>query len=689
MCANAHCDPQAPMESWIRGPIWVVPAACSFWLALGAIAQWAPTLSRRFEYSIVVASLAMALLLLTTIGLGRRLLRVFRFSFESTVEELVFSAALGLGTIAYLVFVSAALHVLQPIVVAVLIATITGCARLEALTLYARTASAARSALQDAFGHFYTAVLALLVAGAVIVALVGAFAPAIDNDTLRYHFAVPVQYIRHGGFVDIPTNIFANFPYNIEMLFTIGLALQLHLLAKLFVFVLWALTGGAVWGLTQAIVSRRAAWLALASWCMIPLGLILCGTGTVEHGVALFEVLSLWSVINWHTRGRTQWLWLSGVFAGLALGSKYGAAISLLALTGIVVAVIYSTNRGKAGALLSASAGLRAAAMYVAIASLPLAPWMVKNFIFTRNPVFPFAAGLFSSPNWPVECTQKYLNHVHGLSPPIHAPQDLLVLAYKLAFEPKSLASAAGIGGVFILFCPLALVFRPRGRPILLVIAYAMAVYVIWAMTGPIERFLLPALPAASVIAGYSFERLQDLQHARLTSWVAAVFLLTTNLVGAVMLQAEHFSPYRVVIGAENVEYYLSRMVSYYPAAAYCNVELPGDAKVLSIGETRTLYFEREIVADTGFNPTVIVRVAQRAHTPEEIARDLRRKGFTHLLVNWSEALWLNQEFGYWKMTNAAHRRLSRFFRQHLKFLFEANDVEVFEILPGKGEDAI
>lgn len=688
MCANACCDPPVQKGSSVRSRTWAIPAICSFWLAVGMSVQWAPAMPRRFEYSSVVGLVAAALFLVIATGLSRRLLRMFRFAFETVVEELVFSAALGLGILAYLVFALAALHVLKPVVLAALLATLTGCVGFEALTLYVRAASAAWTALREAFHRFSTGASALLIMAAILVALVGALAPATDSDTLRYHFAVPMQYIRHGGFVDIPTNLFANFPYNTEMLFAIGLALRLHFMAKLFVFVLWMLTGGAVWGMTQAVVSRRVAWLALASWCITPLGLILCGTGTVEHAVALFEALSLWGIINWHTRGQVRWLWLSTVFAGLALGSKYGAAISLFAVAGIVVVVTYSANRRRAGAILSALYGLRLAVIYAVVALVLLSPWLAKNFVFTHNPLFPFATGIFSSPDWPAECTQKYLNHVHELSPPIHAPQELLMLAYKLAFDPMSLASAAGIGAVFILFCPLALVFRPRRRPILLVIAYAMTIYVIWAMTGPIERFLLPALPAASVIVGYSLDHLRDLRYAALVSRVAAVFLLATNLVGAVILQAEHFSPYRVVIGAENVEYYLSRMVSYYPAAAYCNTKLPAEVKVLSVGETRTFYFERDIVADTGFNPTVIVSIAQRAHTPDEIARNLRGEGFTHILVNWSQALWLNQEFGYWKMPNAVHRRLSQFFRQHLKLRFEANDVEVFEILPDKGEDA-
>ncbi len=45
--------------------------------------------------------------------------------------------------------------------------------------------------------------------------------------------------------------------------------------------------------------------------------------------------------------------------------------------------------------------------------------------------------------------------------------------------------------------------------------------------------------------------------------------------------------------------------------------------------------------------------------------------------------MWLNEQFGYWKMTNEAQQRLTRFFRENLRLLFERNDVQVFEIMPG------
>src|SRR3989339_1002560 len=63
------------------------------------------------------------------------------------------------------------------------------------------------------------------------VAFVGAMTPPIFYDSLAYHLSLPMQYVRNHKISGISTNLFANFPQNIEMLYTMSLVLYDDILA--------------------------------------------------------------------------------------------------------------------------------------------------------------------------------------------------------------------------------------------------------------------------------------------------------------------------------------------------------------------------------------------------------------------------------------------------------------------------
>src|ERR1035437_4986182 len=99
-------------------------------------------------------------------------------------------------------------------------------------------------------------------------------------------------------------------------------------------------------------------------------------------------------------------LLLSAIFMGLALGTKYYAG--LLA----VLLVLRLGWRDR----------LKAAVLYAAVAGAVFAPWLIKNYIFIGNPVFPFLYKVFPATKlgWTAELAAGYFSvlteygHAHG-----------------------------------------------------------------------------------------------------------------------------------------------------------------------------------------------------------------------------------------------------------------------------------
>ncbi|HXI03544.1 MAG TPA: hypothetical protein VNI57_10245, partial [Candidatus Saccharimonadales bacterium] len=147
-------------------------------------------------------------------------------------------------------------------------------------------------------------------------------------------------------------------------------------------------------------------------------------------------------------------------------------------------------------------------------------------------------------------------------------------------------------------------------------------------------------------------------------------------------------NPYGVAFGVETPESYLARRVSYYPAAAWINVQLPETAKILMIGEGRTYYLERPVAAATPYDAPPIGRYAERAAAEgRDLAGLLREAGFTHLLVSGPEMARIARMFGrrayFDDLSPGARGAVADLLRRSAaRTLFERNGVSVMEV-PG------
>src|SRR5262249_3745005 len=77
--------------------------------------------------------------------------------------------------------------------------------------------------------------------------------PTTSQDALVYHLAVPARYVDNGGFVFVEGNFFAQFPQNIEMLFTLGLLLKGSALAQWYHWLLGAAAAASIAAFSRAL----------------------------------------------------------------------------------------------------------------------------------------------------------------------------------------------------------------------------------------------------------------------------------------------------------------------------------------------------------------------------------------------------------------------------------------------------
>ncbi|UCC31127.1 MAG: hypothetical protein JSU86_02395, partial [Phycisphaerales bacterium] len=86
------------------------------------------------------------------------------------------------------------------------------------------------------------------------------------------------------------------------------------------------------------------------------------------------------------------------------------------------------------------------------------------------------------------------------------------------------------------------------------------------------------------------------------------------------------------------------------PAYEYFSVvnhELPLDARILMVGDSRAFYFKRQVDYCVAFNRNPFFEAVRTAATGRNLLNRLRDEGYTHILVNWSEIGRLASTYGF------------------------------------------
>ena len=200
------------------------------------------------------ALLGFIVVLLAAAGCGMALLRALRAESDSPAEQFVMGAAVGLGLLAYAILAAGLLGYLRlPALLALVL--IEGAVGAKSLIAWVRSVARTGGCRQ----RLDPVATALLVYCLFITAcmLVGALAPPSgdDWDSLSYHLAAPKIYLAHGRIVFIPYDSHTDFPFTMEMLYTLGLSCGGAAGAKLF-----------HWGAAWLTALGVAAFVGFCMW---------------------------------------------------------------------------------------------------------------------------------------------------------------------------------------------------------------------------------------------------------------------------------------------------------------------------------------------------------------------------------------------------------------------------------------
>ncbi len=511
--------------------------------------------------------------------------------------------------------------------------------------------------------------LRLIVAGCVFFLapmLLGAMLPSTDFDVKEYHLGGPKEYFLAGEVHFLPHNVYTSFPFLTEMLTLFGMVLKDDwftgaLVGKTVLMVFAPLTALGIFAVGRRVAGSNAGALGALVYLSTPWAYRISIIAYTEGALCCYVILSLLSLMIWleklnsaessPTQQRAMSL-LCGLLAGSAIATKYPGMVLVAIPVAVVMLAIVVIRK------IPARQAVSMAALYVVGGVITFGPWVVKNTVETGNPVYPLLYSVFGGEDWDDELNEKWKNG--------HArPSPLLKSPVAMGQDLKKNVVDVTIGSVWqspLMFglAPLALLYLERRKQLWIVIGTAFSMLLVWyTLTHLIDRFWVPVLPVIAVLSGISLVAIREIfvskerDNFQLFDWLwkGICLLLSLTLIYNFTLMTTEASGYNAYL----IDYAAARQHAKPASVQLAEQAVGENGRVLFVGEAMHFDAECEYRYNTVFDHSLLEQWTTKKLgrnewellSVEEIAKNFRDEGITHVLVNWNEILRLRTTYGY------------------------------------------
>lgn len=584
------------------------------------------------------------LVFLSLLGLGAGSMRLFGWNVADDfpggpLGRFLAAAGLGYGVLALGVLGIAALQILSAPILWGVLALGLGLAWMERGVLDPRSWYSSIRPVNR-----WESLLAAILGLRLGYHWIGCFLPVFGQDELTYHLLMPRQYLLEGGLFATPHLLHGNFPFNAEMVFTFCLNFGSEMLAKQVQWGLWVILHLALIGAARRV--HPSAGYLTALLYTVPVGSVYL-RAPMETGsdapIAFCLGLALYFLIVMETGNWRTGTLLAAVMNGLAWGTKYVAPVFVTPLIGIVL-ILRLRSLGA-----SVAEGVRAVAVFGLLNVALFAPWMIKNMVYTGNPVYPMLATVFPSPHPYDDIVHRLFEYEHisnfyldeDGSGPDGAGEILQRAASNYVFGKHQwpifecdflliLFLASSFAGLFVRDS------RIRALAVAGLFAHVVFFFIIGAH---INRFFAVTYPLAAILVGALGGAMLE-RSGRMWFWQTVLgvvlFLAAINLQlrwngyvfwnGLPMFTQAAHDQYRQRFSSEPEVDAFWRQVPE---------RTPREAKILGHGIRYPYFLERRIDCICDFENEILVDwYEQTGGDWEKVAAKVRESGYTHLILS-------------------------------------------------------
>jgi len=504
------------------------------------------------------------------------------------------------------------------------------------------------------------------------IVVIHALLPEIFYDTLNYFLGLPQFWLYQHGITDNAQQLYSGFFYGGSMFYMGGWVLGDTEGAKLLSAGVWVFNGILAYGWVKELSGKKAAIVSAAAVLTFPLLYLNTWAVRVDGLFTFVALLFLYTLTKAFENGldRREWLVLSALFAGLAATIKPTALVIIVA---VVLVLILRGGKDLRGEQVFAFCA------FISFGLLLAGPWLLKNWFFAGNPLFPYGTSWFGGRSLMVNSYNLLLHDNKRFLPMDHGPWSYINLFWRLTMPGEG--DDQMIGPLVLAFLPCLFLFKLKELQKFLLWVMVVS-FVLGFSLSHMLRFSMPAFLLALILFSAVFmsdESPPALQWGwKISVWIFAVFFLGSYSV----ISGRYYQGWDRWIGQETQEGFLSRQMSnsYEALVLWTDQHLSPDARLLIVGDARGLYYPRSFVANSVFDEPFLAQAARQEKDAASILKRLHESGITHVVINGPEGLRLSAEYGQYDLKAEEWAKLNILVAQGLKLLFWKNFQAVYAV---------
>jgi len=456
--------------------------------------------------------------------------------------------------------------------------------------------------------------------------------PVLEHDDNVYHLLLPKLYLGSHALVQLPLNLFANMPHVVEVLDTFPMAIGDYTAPKLLTlsFALWTIVGIAAFVAPRA--GRTAAGIAALMFVSGKNVQWHLGLGYVEPVIGAYLLGGMLALLAWSETRNAGYLAIVGVAVGVACAAKYSAwfpaaALAAASVAATVAAPGAAAAPAAAGAPSPARRPLRLLLPAAAIALAIVSPWLVKNALFTGNPIYPNAYRLLGGREW----SDVQALHLARMERSADAGRagiaGIAAIPFDLSVRDRAFECPSASIALFAFF--LVALGRPsswRGRDGVLPLAAALG-FLAWALSVRQGRFLVAWIPVMTLSASLALVPLR----ARPRALAAIAALVLVAGVFQIATQKFEYNPKFHLLTRPRADFVGGN--ANYELCRFLNAAVPPEGKVLALWDNRFFFLERPFAGDSVYEAPSGLAWLRRCDEAAAFAREVASAGYTHVVI--------------------------------------------------------
>lgn len=515
------------------------------------------------------------------------------------------------------------------------------------------------------------------------------YVPPVSKDALTHHLAVPKLYLNHGGIYEIPSLEFSYYPMNIDLLYMIPLYLGNDILAKYIHFTFALLTGWLIFDYLKRRINNLSALFGALLFLSIPIIVKLSVTVYVDLSLVFFSTASILFLLKWAEKDfQLKYLIISALSCGFALGTKYNGLIVLFLLT-LFVPFIYS--RYFQNSTRSQYRAIYYGAFFLFISLLLFSPWLIKNFVWTNNPLYPLFDNWFNPAN---------VDSINSIGPFAQRRMlyqeslwETLLIPLRIFFQGQDNNPRYFDGklNLFLVILPFFAFYGRKNDPsklqreIKILFAFAI-LFLLFAffMRDMRIRYITPIIAPLVILSVFGLDKIYRFEKKEYSETSRKIRIGLVSMLVCFMLflnaryiveQFRYIAPLSYISGRVGRDEYIEKYRPEHAVIQYANKNLSDNAKILGIFiGNRRYYSDREVVF---FNIKLFRKTIDSAVSAERLLYDIKNKGISHLIIGFDL-------FNEWANINFGKREkeiLGNFIKNHLHLLFSKGGYGLYKCL--------